>query len=117
MYTCSSNAEMSNMYVQYIIISEMVYLCTVFGEHVVIHCALNFHFFIDYDAMYKKSIEDPEPFWSEQGNRFLVWDEPFAKADNCSKEKGTISWFAGGKLNVSSKFFSFNCMIQRLPPV
>ena len=57
--------------------------------------------------MYKKSIEDPEPFWSEQGNRFLVWDEPFAKADNCSKEKGTISWFAGGKLNVSSKFFFF----------
>ena len=58
---------------------------------------------IDYKVMYKKSIDDPESFWSEQAKRFLLWDESFTKADNCNKDEGTISWFASGKLNVSSK--------------
>jgi acetyl-CoA synthetase len=47
----------------------------------------------DYDRIYKRSIEDPERFWSEiagelhwfeKWNKVLEWNEPFAK------------WFVGG---------------------
>ena len=31
-----------------------------------------------YDAWYKKSVEDPEGFWSEQAER-LDWIKPFTK--------------------------------------
>src|ERR1700691_492973 len=56
----------------------------------------------EYEALYKKSIEDPEKFWSiaahelhwfKPWEKVLEWNLPWAK------------WFVGGKLNLS-----FNCV-------
>jgi acetyl-CoA synthetase len=60
----------------------------------------------DYDRIYKRSVEDPEGFWSEIANelhwfkkwdKVLEWDEPFAK------------WFVGGQTNIS-----YNCLDRHL---
>ncbi len=61
----------------------------------------------EYNNMYKRSIEDPEAFWSGQAekeldwfkkwNKVLTWEPPFAK------------WFEGGKINVS-----YNCLDRHL---
>jgi acetyl-CoA synthetase len=56
----------------------------------------------EYEALYKKSIEDPEAFWSgaaedlhwfKRWDKVLDWNLPWAK------------WFVGGKINLS-----YNCV-------
>jgi len=60
----------------------------------------------EYEALYKRSIDDPDGFWSEQAEKLhwfkkwdkvLEWNEPFAK------------WFAGAKTNLS-----YNCLDRHL---
>src|SRR5215470_1997174 len=60
----------------------------------------------EYDRIYKRSVEDPEGFWSEiagelhwfeKWNKVLEWNEPFAK------------WFVGGQINIS-----YNCLDRHL---
>jgi acetyl-CoA synthetase len=60
----------------------------------------------DYEALYRKSVEDPEGFWGEQAqaldwirkwDRVLEWNPPFAK------------WFVGAELNLSA-----NCLDRHL---
>ncbi len=52
----------------------------------------------EYEAMYRRSIEDPDRFWADEARRLdwyrgwdkvLDWDPPFAR------------WFPGGRLNAS----------------
>jgi acetyl-CoA synthetase len=59
-----------------------------------------------YEALYERSIDDPEGFWSEQAKtlhwftppqKTLEWKPPFAK------------WFIGGKTNVA-----YNCLDRHL---
>lgn len=56
----------------------------------------------EYEALYKKSIEDPEAFWAKAAeelhwfkkwDKVLEWDLPWAK------------WFVGGQMNLS-----YNCV-------
>ncbi|MFN3787868.1 MAG: acetyl-coenzyme A synthetase N-terminal domain-containing protein, partial [Sulfurihydrogenibium azorense] len=56
----------------------------------------------DYESMYKKSIENPEEFWSEvasqlhwfqKWDKVLEWNFPYAK------------WFVNGKTNIT-----YNCL-------
>ena len=63
-----------------------------------------------YDAMYKASVDDPDSFWREQALAFLDWITPFNQVQNNDMGKGAISWFLGGKLNVS-----VNCIDRHLP--
>ncbi|MFT4519808.1 MAG: acetyl-CoA synthetase [Halioglobus sp.] len=63
-----------------------------------------------YQAMYKRSIEDPEGFWSEMAHSFLSWDKHWEEVVNYDFVKGDVQWFAGGKLNVS-----YNCIDRHLP--
>ena len=63
-----------------------------------------------YDAMYKASVDDPDSFWGEQASAFLDWITPFNQVQNNDMGKGAISWFLGGKLNVS-----VNCIDRHLP--
>jgi acetyl-CoA synthetase len=62
-----------------------------------------------YLALYEQSIADPESFWAEQASHFLDWQQPWDKVMQYDYPKGEISWFAGGKLNVS-----VNCLDRHL---
>jgi len=62
-----------------------------------------------YQALYQRSIADPERFWSDQANLFLDWSKPWDSTLEFDYPKGEISWFKGGKLNVS-----VNCLDRHL---
>ncbi|AOS97166.1 Acetyl-coenzyme A synthetase [Microbulbifer aggregans] len=63
-----------------------------------------------YLEMYRRSIEDNEDFWREQGQR-LDWIKPFTKVKDTSFEKDDlhIRWYEDGTLNVSA-----NCLDRHL---
>ena len=50
-----------------------------------------------YEDLYRRSIDDPEAFWSEAASQ-LDWFEPFSSV--LKGEMGTATWFNGGKLNL-----------------
>ncbi len=64
----------------------------------------------DYQAWYRRSIEDPDGFWAEHGKR-LDWMTPFTKVKNTSFAPGKIDirWFEDGTLNVAA-----NCIERHL---
>ena len=63
-----------------------------------------------YDEMYAASLEDPESFWAQQGER-LDWITPFKKVKNTTFEHASVSikWYEDGELNVST-----NCIDRHL---
>ena len=63
-----------------------------------------------YQAMYDRSVSDPEGFWSEAGQR-LKWMTPFTRAKNTTFGPGPVDirWFEDGTLNVSA-----NCIDRHL---
>ena len=63
----------------------------------------------EYEAMYRRSLEEPEAFWGEQADRFLSWFTRWDKVSNNDLNTGQIRWFEGGKLNVS-----YNCVDRHL---
>ncbi len=62
-----------------------------------------------YDAMYRRSIDDPDAFWGEQADQFLSWHKMWDKVQEWDFKKGNIKWFIGGKLNVT-----YNCLDRHL---
>ncbi len=63
-----------------------------------------------YDSMYQRSIADPDGFWSDQANAFLLWQKPWQTVSEADMPSGNIRWFDGGQLNVS-----VNCIDRHLP--
>ena len=63
-----------------------------------------------YDSMYQRSIADPDGFWSDQANAFLLWHKPWQTVSEADMPSGNIRWFDGGQLNVS-----VNCIDRHLP--
>ena len=63
-----------------------------------------------YEAMYARSVTDPDGFWGEVGKR-LDWIKPFTKVKNTSFAPGKVSikWYEDGTLNVSA-----NCVDRHL---
>ncbi len=63
-----------------------------------------------YQAMYRKSVEDPNGFWGEHGRR-IDWIKPYTKVKNTSYDPSNVSikWFEDGSLNVS-----VNCIDRHL---
>ncbi|WP_425407333.1 acetate--CoA ligase [Hwanghaeella sp.] len=63
-----------------------------------------------YQAMYKKSVEDPEGFWAEHGKR-IDWIKPYSKIKNVNFTAPDVSikWFEDGTLNASA-----NCIDRHL---
>ena len=51
-----------------------------------------------YEAMYRRSVEEPEAFWAEAAGE-LEWFAPWDKV--LDGEMGSAKWFTGGKLNLS----------------
>ena len=62
-----------------------------------------------YQAMYQRSVKDPEGFWAEQAERFLVWFKPWARVLAWDYGQGHIRWFEGGQLNAA-----YNCLDRHL---
>ena len=63
----------------------------------------------EYEAMYRRSLDEPESFWAEQAEKFLTWFRKWDRVSNNDLSKGQIRWFEGGKLNVS-----YNCLDRHL---
>ncbi|MBX3706907.1 MAG: acetate--CoA ligase [Pseudomonadales bacterium] len=63
-----------------------------------------------YQAMYRRSIEDPAGFWAEQADIFLSWDRKWEQVFSQDMPNGRVSWFTGGRLNIS-----YNCIDRHLP--
>ncbi|MEQ8266076.1 MAG: acetate--CoA ligase [Parvibaculum sp.] len=63
-----------------------------------------------YEAMYEKSLSDPEGFWREEGKR-IDWMKPYTKVKNTSFDPHNVSikWFEDGRLNAS-----VNCIDRHL---
>ncbi|HQS97771.1 MAG TPA: acetate--CoA ligase, partial [Novosphingobium sp.] len=63
-----------------------------------------------YFEMYRQSVENPEAFWAEHGQR-LDWIKPFTKVKNTSFNEADfgIRWFEDGTLNLSA-----NCLDRHL---
>ena len=62
-----------------------------------------------YEAMYKRSVEDPETFWGEHARKNLSWFRDFDAVRQGSFEKGDVAWFTNGKINVS-----WNCLDRHI---
>jgi len=63
----------------------------------------------EYEDMYRRSIQDPEGFWSEQAEKMLLWYKKWSRTLEYNFEKPEIKWFIGGKLNAS-----YNCLDRHL---
>lgn len=63
-----------------------------------------------YDEMYASSVNDPDKFWGEVGQR-LDWITPFTKVKNTSFDHDNVSikWYEDGVLNVCA-----NCVDRHL---
>ncbi|QFT78466.1 acetate--CoA ligase [Erythrobacter sp. THAF29] len=57
----------------------------------------------DYQAMYARSIEQPEEFWRDESRR-IDWIKPWETLREVSynAEDFRIGWFLGGKLNITA---------------
>ena len=64
-----------------------------------------------YEAMYKRSIDDPDGFWAEQADKFVTWFKRWDKVSDWSFDADNlyIKWFEGAQLNVS-----YNCLDRHL---
>ena len=63
-----------------------------------------------YEAMYRRSIEDPDGFWAEHAKR-IHWIKPFTKVRDTSfaRDDVHVRWFYDGTLNASA-----NCLDRHL---
>lgn len=62
----------------------------------------------DYWASCQKAAKNLDQFWGEIAQNYF-WFEKWKKIDNCNLEKAQISWFEGGKTNIS-----YNCLDRHL---
>lgn len=62
-----------------------------------------------YSDLYRSSLEDSDSFWSKQANDTLHWDKRWHTVSDVDFTSPRISWFCGGKLNVS-----VNCIDRHL---
>ena len=64
-----------------------------------------------YEQMYRRSIDDPDGFWSDAAEEFVTWTKKWNKVMDYSFNSDDlhIKWFDGGKLNVA-----YNCLDRHL---
>jgi len=64
---------------------------------------------IRYQEMYRRSINDPEEFWSEQAEKYLTYTKKWDQVMEYDYVTGEIAWFSGAKLNAT-----INCIDRHL---
>jgi len=57
-----------------------------------------------YEALYRRSIDDPAGFWAEQAQR-ISWFHPWHTVMDADYEAVDFGWYLGGRLNAC-----FNCV-------
>ena len=62
-----------------------------------------------YQAMYQRSVAEPEAFWAEQAEQFVDWFKKWDSVWDWDFNKGLIRWFDGATLNVA-----YNCLDRHL---
>ncbi len=62
-----------------------------------------------YQAMYRRSIDEPDQFWADQADAFVSWFSPWHTVSEWDYTTGEISWFNGATLNVA-----YNCIDRHL---
>ena len=63
-----------------------------------------------YQAMYERSLADPDGFWGDLADEFLTWDQRWTQVQSADLTVGKAEWFLGGHLNAS-----VNCIDRHLP--
>lgn len=63
----------------------------------------------EYEAMYNRSMEDPEGYWGERAEELVTWYKKWDKVVESDLYKPEVKWFEGGKLNVS-----YNCLDRHI---
>ena len=56
---------------------------------------------IYYYAYVAKISYHRDQFWGDVARERILWREPFHTVSDCDLKEGKVSWFLGGKLNVS----------------
>ncbi len=62
----------------------------------------------EYEIAYRKSVEDPEAFWTEIAENFN-WIKKWDRTLEYNFDEPNIKWFQGGKLNITE-----NCLDRHL---
>ncbi len=62
----------------------------------------------EYQRMYRRSLDEPDAFWSEQAER-LTWFKRWDTVNNSDLTTGNIRWFEGGRINAA-----YNCVDRHL---
>jgi acetyl-CoA synthetase len=62
----------------------------------------------EYQAVYKRSVEDPESFWAEIAENFY-WRRKWDKVLEWNFSEPNVNWFIGAKLNITE-----NCLDRHL---
>jgi len=63
----------------------------------------------EYQALYRRSIDEPEQFWAEQAESYLAWFQKWDRVMHCDFRSGQIQWFDGGAINAA-----YNCLDRHL---
>ncbi len=62
-----------------------------------------------YQAMYARSMADPNSFWAEQAESFVTWFKRWERVLSWDYHTAIIRWFEGGQLNAA-----YNCLDRHL---
>ena len=62
-----------------------------------------------YQAMYARSLSDPDGFWAEQAQTYISWSKKWDTVSNWDFNEVKIRWFEGATLNVC-----YNCVDRHL---
>ena len=53
----------------------------------------------EYEAMYNRSMEDPEGYWGDRAGELVTWYKKWDKVVEADLYKPEVKWFEGGKRN------------------
>ena len=62
----------------------------------------------EYEALYRRSIEEPDAFWAEMAG-ILDWSAGWEKVSDWDFHKPSVKWYINGRLNAS-----YNCIDRHL---
>ena len=65
---------------------------------------------VEYDQLYRQSVEDPAEFWEAQADKFISWFDKWDRVLDWDYHRGHIRWFEGATLNAC-----YNCVDRHLP--